>query len=162
MLAKKDKKKINKISNNLDNMESNYPNIMRTSEFVQSFNNWKPYTPIAKKKIYYAHPMIFYGSQIEQQDVRTLEEMGFEVINPNSPGNEEKYLEKEAFGFFLDLVRSCDILAFRSIISKITYGTSKEIKYAIEHKIPIIELPYLQEDRYLDKGTTENYFRPAK
>lgn len=114
----------------------------------------------AKKRIYYAHPMILYGSEIEYQDVKMLEEMGFEVVNPNKPGNEEKYLEKKAFGFFLDIVRGCDALAFRSILGAITTGVGKEVTYAQEHKMPVIELPYITEDRFLSLGTTNAYFRP--
>jgi hypothetical protein len=113
-----------------------------------------------KKKIYYAHPMILYGSLIEYEDVKMLEEMGFEVINPNSPGNEEKYLERRAFGFFLDMVRNCECIAFRSIFGKISTGVGKEINYAQENKMPVIELPYITTDRFLTQGETEKYFRP--
>lgn len=113
-----------------------------------------------KKKIYYAHNMMQYGSQIEYDDVKMLEEMGFEVVNPNTPGNEEKYLEKKAFGFFLDLIRGCDILAFRGYFNKITSGTGTEIRYAEEHKMPIIELPYITTDRFLTRDETNKYFRP--
>ena len=113
-----------------------------------------------KKKVYYAHSMLFYNSQRELDDIKLLEDMGFEVVNPNSPGNEEKYLEKRAFGFFLDMVRDCEILAFRGYFNKITHGTGTEVKYALEHKMPVIELPYLTEDRFLSKEDTNNYFRP--
>jgi hypothetical protein len=104
--------------------------------------------------------MILYGSQIEYDDIRMLEDLGFGIVNPNSPGNEEKYLEKRAFGFFLDMVRSCDVLAFRSLLGNITTGVGKEIEYAIEHKIPVIELPYITKNRFLTQGETEMYFRP--
>lgn len=114
----------------------------------------------SKKKIYYAHPMMLYGSEIEYQDVKMLEALGFEVINPNSPGNEEKYLEKRAFGFFLDMVRDCDAIAFRSLLGRISTGVGKEVTYATEHKMPVIELPYITSDRFLTQGETEMYFRP--
>lgn len=112
-----------------------------------------------KKKIYYAHPMVLYNSVIETNDVKMLEELGFEVVNPNSPGVEEAYLEKRAFGFFFDMVKTCDALAFRGILDKITTGVGKEITYAQEHKMPIIELPYITEERFLSAGTTNTYFR---
>jgi len=114
-----------------------------------------------KLKVYYAHPMVFYGSQIEYDDIKTLEMMGFEVLNPNHPNNEEAYHKRNKdFNLFLELVNSCDILAFRSIINKITIGVAKEIRFAETLGMPVIELPTITEDRILSKEETIKYFRP--
>lgn len=59
------------------------------------------------------------------------------------------------------MLRTCDAVAFRSIINKITIGVAKEIQYAQEHKMPIIELPTLTSDRFLTMEETGTYFRPA-
>lgn len=119
-----------------------------------------------KKKIYYAHNMLQYGSNIEAQDIETLEKLGFEVINPNHPDNEAEYFKRKKeqpgkeFTVFTDLVKTCDFLAFRSIMGRISAGVGKEIKFAKEHNLPIIEMPTITTDRFLTVEETIEYCRP--
>lgn len=123
-------------------------------------------TPIQPKKIYYAHNMLQYGSNIEAQDIKTLEEMGFEVVNPNHPDNEQAYKQKKIefpgteFSIFTDMVRNCDCIAFRSLMGKISAGVGKEITYAKELGMPIIEMPTITTDRFLTVSETIEYCRP--
>ena len=118
------------------------------------------------KKIYYAHNMLQYGSNIEAQDIGTLEILGFEIINPNHPDNEAAYFnrKKEApgteFTVFTDLVKGCEGIAFRSIMGRISAGVGKEIRFAKELGLPIIEMPTITTDRFLTVEETIEYCRP--
>jgi hypothetical protein len=42
------------------------------------------------RRIYYAHCIAIYSTPQEDRDVAMLEEMGFEVINPNNPQMQER------------------------------------------------------------------------
>jgi len=113
-----------------------------------------------KKKVYYSHTMLMYNSSIEEEDTKLLEKMGYEVINPNKKENEEEYLRTLNFDVFLRLVKQCDILAFRGIFGKISFGVKTEIDYARQLGLPIIELPTFTSDRFLSITETQNYCRP--
>lgn len=112
------------------------------------------------KKIYYAHSMLHYGSELEHQDILLLERLGYEVINPNHPDNEAAYLKNRDFNVFFNLVSMCDVLAFRSVLGKISAGVAKEIDFAYSKNIPVIELPTLTQDRILTIEETVKYCRP--
>lgn len=100
-------------------------------------------------KCYYAHTMISYDSTIEQRDIELLEEIGFKVINPNSPKIKkeckefiEKYGNSRVMEFFEEIVKECDVVAFRGLPDgSILSGISAELKAALQDNIPIIELP---------------------
>jgi hypothetical protein len=115
-----------------------------------------------KQRVYYAHGMLHYDSELEQEDVKMLKTMGFEVENPNHIDNEREYIRTKDFNVFLNLVKSCNILAFRSVAGKITAGVGKEIQFAKELGMPVIELPTLLSDRFLTIEETIEYFRPKK
>lgn len=86
-------------------------------------------------KVYYAHPISYYKTELEDQDVQTLERLGFFVINPadyDYDGDMSKYL---------NLVRSCRAVYFRPLHDgKITSGVAMEIDAAITAGIPVVEL----------------------
>ena len=107
-------------------------------------------------KCYYAHCMAIYGTPQEERDIKTLKALGFEVLNPNSPG----YIEEAAairqhheelhtsdpghyvMNYFMELVSTCECLAFRALPDgKIPAGVAKEIAAARENDLPIMELP---------------------
>ena len=119
-----------------------------------------------KLKCYYAHTKISYGSTQELHDIRLLEELGVEVINPNTLVIEENFKvfvtnnpEREPMEFFTDVVHSCDIIAFRAMPDgKIPSGIAFEVKYAQSRYIPIIELPNDLSDRFLTYPQTKKYF----
>jgi len=94
-------------------------------------------------KVYYAHPQSLYYTPQEARDVALLKSMGFEVVNPS----DQKYVDQIAgminsedkMQFFVDLVNTCDILAFRSFPDgSIPAGVAQEIKQATS---AVIELP---------------------
>jgi hypothetical protein len=64
-------------------------------------------------RIYYAHCIAIYDTPQEQRDIETLQQLGFEVVNPNCPesANGYKVLGMEYFRQFAD---TCDAIAFRS------------------------------------------------
>ena len=111
------------------------------------------------KRVYYAHNMLHYGSNIEHQDIETLQKMGFEVVNPNHPDNEKAYKE-HGFSIFTDMVDRCDILAFRSIMGSISAGVGKEINFARAKNMPVIEMPTITTSRFLTVNETIEYCRP--
>lgn len=104
------------------------------------------------KKIYYAHPITTYGMTIEWMDVELLKNLGFEVVNPNTPELDTAYKER-GMGVFLELVRQCDALAFRGFSDgKIPAGVHKEAVEAIMNGLPVFEMP---APLYLRKMTVE-------
>jgi len=102
-----------------------------------------------KLKCYYAHTMLSYGSTIEEQDIKLLESLGFEVINPNSKEIAErcsKHIEEcgkdRVMELFREIVLDCDIVAFRALPDgTILSGIASELINALDANIPILELP---------------------
>ncbi len=104
-----------------------------------------------KLKVYYAHPINLYNTPQEKRDIETLEALGFEVVNPNTDEHQKNYQAyKEtvtySFDYFINIVKQCDAVAFRSFIDfKISSGVGEEI---LVGKI-VIELPTLLTERIL-------------
>ncbi len=112
-------------------------------------------------KIYYAHPLTLYGSAQEERDIQMLEELGFEVENPNSEHHARQY-QLHGMGHFCDTVRKCDALAFRAFPDgRIPAGIAKEIRAAQLAKKPIIEFPCGITHREFDVEQTEEYLAQA-
>lgn len=90
-------------------------------------------------KVYYAHSMGLYNTSQEARDVKTLEDLGLEVLNPNSEeiSNNFKNACKTmsymaAFNkIFGDLVKSCEVFAFKALPDgKIPSGIAAELEIA--------------------------------
>jgi hypothetical protein len=119
-----------------------------------------------KLKCYYAHTMTSYGSTIEQIDIKLLEKLGFEVVNPNQPRFQEEcaaYSKKYGWDKVMDYFKKviseeCDMVAFRSLPNgQILSGVAAEVQHAIEKGLPIIELPCSVEKRCMDYPETKRY-----
>jgi len=109
--------------------------------------------------VYYARPISHYNTDQDQRDLDTLQALGFEVVNPNTEVLQERY-KKEGMDVFLNLIKSCDALAFRSFSDlKISAGVMKEINVAIDHGLLVIELPTLTWSRFLSVEETRNYLK---
>lgn len=99
--------------------------------------------------------MHLYGTPQEKRDIKTLEHMGFVVVNPSDElhakkANEIKASGMDAMTYFEGLVRGCDLVAFRSFSDgMIGAGVLKEIAVLAE-KAPVIELP----SSILERGLT--------
>lgn len=95
-------------------------------------------------KVYYAHPLNIYNTPQEQRDLDTLATLfGAEnILNPNTRELDTLYKRNYDMNMFFDLVRACDVLAFRPTpFGKITAGVAAEIQVAKESGKLIIELP---------------------
>lgn len=114
------------------------------------------------KVVYYAHSLHIYNTPQEQRDVKALESMGFEVLNPNQEIHQRKYQASGYdFKYFLDLVRyKCDGVAFRAYMDgSIPAGVASEVKHGQGHGKFILELPRLLEERSLSIDATRQRLR---
>jgi hypothetical protein len=111
------------------------------------------------KKVYYAHPITLYNTQIEKEDIKTLTSMGFEVYNPNSNECDEGY-NKHGMQFFQDIIAKCDGVVFRSFPDgSIPAGVAKEIGWAEEYELFVLELPRMVTSRTLGVNETRTYLK---
>ncbi len=95
-------------------------------------------------RVFYAHPMKRYGTEIEKKEVALIEERfkGWEVVNPRAePGKEPEY--------YLGLVASCDSLVFSRQFGYLTEGVRPEVEFAISKGKPVYEL---REGRFVLVG----------
>ena len=113
-------------------------------------------------RIYYAHFIGIYNTKQEERDLQTLKILfpEAEIINPSNDQIQNDYRQflasdrnspsTSAIDYFCDLVKTCDVLAFRGCVNgKIGAGIWKEIETAKAESMPIIELP-----SYLDREMT--------
>ena len=125
------------------------------------------------KKVYYAHFMGIYNTPQETRDVSTLEQLGFDVLNPNQSvvQSEVDYYKKhyedddDAYmkmfdTVFFSRVRECEVFAFRGLPDgSIPGGVAMELEVAKEEGKLIIELPCGTIKRSLDGESTREYLR---
>lgn len=124
------------------------------------------------KKCYYAHFMGIYDTPQEQRDIKTLENLGLEVLNPNTPqtqneckiGFKNVKTDKEynkAFGkIFFKKIADCEVFAFRALPDgRISGGVYKELQEAQRLNKIIIELPCGTFSRGMGKEDTREYLR---
>jgi hypothetical protein len=113
-------------------------------------------------KLYYAHPISMYNSHQERRDLQLLAQMGFEVLNPNQPEHSEAYIKGgRQFSYFLQLVDTCDGVAFRGFPDgSIPSGVWQEVDRAktMGNK-PVIELPSGVARRALSHVETIEYLQ---
>lgn len=101
-------------------------------------------------KIYYAHPMAYYGTHLELMDIVMLSKIGT-VVNPNTP----KYQIFTNMKQFEDLAASCDMVAYRPFVDgKIGAGVAKEIQAALKAGKIVLELPHKINERILTREET--------
>lgn len=116
-----------------------------------------------KLKAYYAHCMALYGAPQEMRDLHTIQSLGFEVINPNSPKVEAalSFVPKEKRMFwFKKFARECDVIFFRANPDgKIGSGVGLEIEWFMELDKPVFELPSAIKQRVLTHEQTRQYIR---
>lgn len=122
-------------------------------------------------RIYYAHCTALYGSAQESRDIALLEHLGAAVLNPNSADiirrcaqiRECAPVGEDVGGLIMEnvfkpLVLDCDLLAFRALPDgRIPAGVAKEIAWAQEAGIPVLELPSGIIDRTMSVASTRNY-----
>jgi nucleoside 2-deoxyribosyltransferase len=106
-------------------------------------------------KVYYAHPITMYDTWDEQHEVKMLELMGFEVLNPNCDELDKAYNANKDFEVFLKAIESCDAVFYSAMEDgMISSGVVKEIVFAFELGMPVFEIPRNCQARYLTKEQT--------
>lgn len=136
-------------------------------------------------RCYYAHCIALYGTPQERRDLKTLEDLGFSVINPNSPDIEAQcrevreafknpvrhYVERRFLGMadagqaVMELVfkplltpTNIDVIAFRALPDgRIPAGVMKELQWARTNGLPMIELPSNLLGREMTVAHTREY-----
>ena len=98
------------------------------------------------KKIYFAHPIVLYGTNKEKEIIKLIEKEFpkslFEILNPGNYKNEfqewKKNNSKEHFmNYFLELVDMCDILVLHPFEDgDIGAGIGLELEQALFHNLP--------------------------
>lgn len=117
-------------------------------------------------KIYYVHSLHLYNTPQEKRDIELLTQLGFEVLNPNTPEYQAEVERRIAEGkgeymmYFDELIGLCDGLAYRSHVDgKIPSGVGMEIKFAAVQQKPVFELPTLTPSRFLSVEETREYLK---
>jgi hypothetical protein len=111
------------------------------------------------KICYYAHSVALYGTKQEERDLETLWRLGFEVENPATPFHSDNYAIK-GMDYFKNIIEACDVLAFRAHVDLyIGAGVAKEIGWAKDAGLPIIELPSVMSSRMIDIEQTKEYLK---
>ncbi len=82
-------------------------------------------------RIYYAHPICFYGTEQEIKELELIKKNIKEskIVNPADYDEYKDY--EDIMEYYLDLVRSCDIIVFSNLLGKVTAGVGKEVNYAL-------------------------------
>jgi hypothetical protein len=111
--------------------------------------------------VYYAHAISQYNTATERVDVETLNRLfpHLDVVNPNDPEIEKAYQDSgKDWKIFDDLVLRADVVAYRTLSDgRITSGVWKEVQKAVEHGIPVIELPNYTTALVMTKEETRAY-----
>lgn len=104
-------------------------------------------------KIYYAHPMSWYGTKEEEDDVNSLQLEG-EVVNPNSEPFTDRVRNAQRTGFpvmdiFAKTIRDdCDVLCFRRFNDgALGAGVAREILEAVIWNKPVWEIFGSEHDK---------------
>ncbi len=92
-------------------------------------------------KLYYAHPMPFYGTKHESNEKQQILK-NFPQAEIIDPGTFQSNPEKRRLGmeFCFKLISKCKILVFSKFRGKITSGVGIEINFAISKGIEVFEL----------------------
>jgi hypothetical protein len=110
-------------------------------------------------KCYYAHCQALYNTPQETRDIELLNNLGFEVINPNAPEIQER-AKKEGMACFEQIVKENQILAFRALPDlAIPAGVALELGWAREAEMLIFELPSSILRRSIGHLETVEYLR---
>lgn len=110
-------------------------------------------------KAYYARPINLYNSEQDKRDIKLIQDLGFELVNPNKEELQERY-KQEGMDVFLQSVSECVVIFYRSFPDlKISAGVKKEIDKAIESGLYVLELPTITEQRILSVDNTRSYLK---
>lgn len=97
----------------------------------------------------------------DQKIIKTLENLGFIVIDPNNEVSQALY-KLDGMSVFHHLIDSADLLVFKPLANgKITAGVVSEIAYANSKGIPVLEIPENIYARSMSVEDTRKYLNPV-
>ena len=110
----------------------------------------------AQKKIYFAHPVSQYGTKVESDTIKHLEDLGMKIINPNEPEHCEAY-ETQGMQYFIDLCNKCDGCIYTTFENgAIGAGVAKEIESFLERDLPVfLAIPLFIVDKQFSTLATQ-------
>ncbi len=116
-------------------------------------------------RLYYAHAMCLYGTDLEKEEVESILK-GFpnhEIVDPGEhDGNPEK--SRAGMKYCFNLIDGCDALVFSRLLGKVTAGVGLEISHALSKGIPVHELrngefkPIHRPVAYLSRDETIRHY----
>ena len=87
-------------------------------------------------KIYYAHCTMLFDTVQETKDLEILENLGFEIVNPNMPYHKKGYEQRGMNYYIEDVLPECDGIAFRALPGgALSAGVSTEVEYFLNDAI---------------------------
>jgi hypothetical protein len=109
-------------------------------------------------KIYYAHHLWKYGTEIEAWELDLIRKRfpGCEIINPNGAIEQGRPAE-DIMADCLQKVRECDVLVFSSLSGVIGKGVYRELLEASQHSVPVFHLHHGEvHDEWLNVEKMKN------
>ena len=116
---------------------------------------------------YYARCQTIYGSMQECRDIELIAELDSHVLPFDAEVSEAVAKAKESGDSVMDvvfqpLVEKCDLLFFRALPDgRIPAGVVKEIQFARELNLPVLELPSGIIRRTMTVTETREYLRES-
>lgn len=119
-------------------------------------------------KCYYAHCISDYHTNKSRSHIKYLKQLGFEVIDPSSKKyekcvkkmREEGKTGKQVMDYFVEIVKTCDLLAFAvATTNKISAGVKKEIDTMREMEKPVIQMPEFNSLETMTIEETREYIK---
>lgn len=94
----------------------------------------------SKTKLYFSHPVSDFGTEYEAQVVTHLVNLGYDVVNPNSPEHQAGYAER-GFAYTKEVRAGCDACAFlRFPTGCVGAGVANEVASFIKLELPVFEM----------------------
>ncbi len=97
-------------------------------------------------KVYYAHSIKIYDTEVEEEEYSFLREKYENVFNPNT---EIEYKKEEGMRPYLDVVITSDLIICSEFEGYIGKGVFREVEFALRNNIPVYCLRQDDGDFYL-------------
>lgn len=112
---------------------------------------------------YYARPVTDFKTNLDKSRVKTLEDLGYDVIEITDHDTQEAY-KRHGMEWFGKLINEfADVLFFSAFTNNaIGAGVAKEIAYAKAKGIPVFEFPTEIDQRVLSVSDTRAMLRELK
>ncbi|HXW36926.1 MAG TPA: hypothetical protein VEJ36_03350 [Nitrososphaerales archaeon] len=118
-----------------------------------------------KVKLYYAHAMCTYGTDIEKTEIEQISKRfpTYDIIDPGAhEGNPEKSRAQMQYCF--GLIDLCDAFVFSRLLGKVTAGVGLEIVHALSKGIIVYDFagggfkPVKKPVAYLSRDETIRHY----